>query len=60
MRFDGSSIVLTLLVGYSTRGLAGRLAGGLALTATAVSRALLQRSAIERLDVGHGYLPPIQ
>ena len=53
-------VVLALLVGHGAGGLAGGLARGLALAAAAISRALLQGSAVQGLDVSHGFLPPIQ
>ena len=46
-------IVLALLVGNSTRSLAGRLARSLALAAAAVSSALLQGSAVKSLSMLH-------
>ena len=45
--------ILALLVCNGARGLAGRLAGGLALAAAALGSAVLQRSAVQRLDMLH-------
>ena len=53
-------LVLTLLVGHGTRSLARGLARGLALAAASMGRALLQGSAVQGLDMSHGYLPPFQ
>ena len=45
--------VLALLVGNAAAGLAGRLAGGLALTAAAVFGAVAQATSLESLDSFH-------
>ena len=45
--------VLALLIGHAAAGLAGRLAGGLALAAAAVLRALAHVAGLERLDSFH-------
>ena len=55
-RFDKLLVILALLVGHSTGGLAGGLARGLALAATAMGSALLQGCAVQSLDMSHGYL----
>ena len=47
------SLILALLIGHSARGLAGRLAGGLALAAAAVGSALLERGTVKRLYMLH-------
>ena len=52
-------VVLALLIGDGARGLTGGLARGLALAAAAVSSAVLQSSAVERLDMLHFCFPPI-
>ena len=49
-------LILALLVGDGAGSLAGGLARGLALTAAAVGRALLQRSAVQSLNMSHSYL----
>ena len=46
-------LVLALLVGDAAAGLAGRLAGGLALTAAAVLGAVAQATSLESLDSFH-------
>ena len=44
---------LALLVGNATAGLAGRLAGSLALAAAAVLRAVAQITGFESLNMSH-------
>ena len=51
------SLVLALLVRNPAAGLAGGLAGCLALTASAVLRALAQIPGIQSLNVFHGTAP---
>ena len=51
-------LVLALLVGDAAAGLAGRLAGGLALAAAAVLGALAQIAGLDGLDMLHGKIPP--
>lgn len=46
-------LVLAFLIGDSTGSFAGRLAGRLAFAASALACALLQGSAVERLDMFH-------
>ena len=46
-------LVLALLVGDAAAGLAGRLAGGLALTAAAVLGAVAQATSLKSLDSFH-------
>ena len=46
-------LVLALLVGDAAAGLAGRLAGGLALAAAAVLGALAQVLGLQGLNVAH-------
>ena len=46
-------LVLALLIGNATAGLACRLAGGLALAATAVLRALAKILRIQSLNMLH-------
>jgi hypothetical protein len=46
---------LALLVGNATAGLASRLAGGLALTAAAVSSAIAQVTSLDGLDMFHSF-----
>ena len=50
-------VILALLVGHSAGSLARRLAGSLALAATALGRTLLQSSAVESLDMLHSGFP---
>ena len=50
--------VLTLLVGDAAAGLACRLAGSLALTATAVLCALAQIAGLDSHDMLHNIKPP--
>ena len=52
------SLLLALLVGDGARGLAGRLAGGLALAAAAFYRGFLQILMINRLNMLHDMIPP--
>lgn len=52
-------LVLALLVGHGARGLTSGLAGGLALAAAAVSGAVLQSCAVERLHMLHSVFPPM-
>ena len=52
-------LVLALLVGDGAGGLAGRLAGGLALAAAALDGGFLEVRAVDRLDMFHRILPPI-
>ena len=47
-------LVLALLVGDAAAGLAGRLAGGLALAAAAVLGALAQIAGLDGLNMLHG------
>ena len=49
--------ILALLVCNGARGLTGGLAGGLALTAAALGSAVLQRGAVQRLDMLHRKSP---
>ena len=51
-------LVLALLVGDAAAGLAGRLAGGLALAAAAVLGALAQIAGLDGLNMLHGKIPP--
>ena len=51
--FATSLLVLALLVGNAAAGLAGRLAGSLALAAAAVLRALAQIAGLNGLDMLH-------
>ena len=53
-------LALALLVGNAAAGLAGGLAGSLALAAAAVLRALAEVAGIQRLDMLHGEIPPLQ
>ena len=50
-------LILALLIGNAAAGLAGRLAGGLALAAAAVLCALAQVLGFQSLDLHIGYLP---
>lgn len=59
-RFVTLFVIFALLVGYSTGGLAGRLARSLAFATATVGRALLQSGTVQSLDMGHEFLPPIQ
>ena len=51
-------LLLALLVGHAAAGLAGRLAGGLALAAAAVLGALAQIAGLDGLNMLHGKIPP--
>ena len=46
---------LALLVGNAAAGLAGRLAGGLTLTAAAILGAFAQVAGLDGLDVFHSF-----
>jgi hypothetical protein len=50
--------ILALLVSDRAGSLAGRLAGSLALAASALGSAVLERRAVESLDMFHELLPP--
>ena len=53
-----SSVLLALLVSNSAGSLAGRLAGGLALTAAALCSRGLEVSFIDSFDMLHIKIPP--
>ena len=48
-------LIFALLIGNTAAGLAGRLAGGLALTAAAILGAFAQVAGLKGLDVFHNF-----
>ena len=48
-------LALALLIGDTAAGLAGRLAGSLALTAATVLRAVAQIASLDRFDMLHNF-----
>ena len=51
--------VFALLIGDGAGRFAGGLARSLALAAAAFGRTVLQRGAVQRLDMLHGEIPPL-
>ena len=58
-RYVENLLILALLIGNSAGSLAGGLAGSLALAAAALGSAVLQRGAVQSLDMLHGKFPPL-